>query len=274
MAPTNVCPHLVGYRGGTDSADGSFGDSDVRGGDDGVNGIGGDGGTALGGKDDGDNTNGGGGPREALCIGNGDDVDACQGGVAGMSSGIQGTAHNGTSDTAAKVGKAIASASSKAVTGCGTKVSAITARGVAGCNWGSLCAGMVRVPSAAELGQAGSPASLILTSRLAPAERQSNVPCDCSDSGGNGDDVRDTNARHSSVGGDASSGGRGNGRDGAIIVEGGGEADRATHDGEGECHCVFREELQPVPSLFRSVKYTSTSHHFGSPRMQHCHSDL
>ena len=45
MAPTNVCPHLVGYRGGTDSADGSLGDGDVRGGD-GVNGAGGDGGTA------------------------------------------------------------------------------------------------------------------------------------------------------------------------------------------------------------------------------------
>lgn len=233
LAPTNVCSHLVGYGGGTDSANGSLGDSDVRGGDADVHGIGGDGGTALGGKNDDDNTNGGGGPREALCIGNGGDVDACQGGGAGMSSGIQGTAHNGASDTAAKVGKAIASASSKADTGCGIKVSAITARGVAGCKRGLLCAGMMRVPSAAELGQAGSPASLILTSRLAPAEGQSNVPCDCSGSGGDGDDGRHTNARHSSVGGDGNGGGRGYGRDGATIVEGGGEADRATHDGEG-----------------------------------------
>ena len=121
MAPTNVCPHLLGYRGGTDSADGSPGDGDVRRGD------------GVDGGDGGDDINGSDGPREALYIGNGDDVSACQSGGARMLPGIQGSTQNGTSDTTATVGKAIASASSKAGTGRDIKVSVSTARGVAGC---------------------------------------------------------------------------------------------------------------------------------------------
>ena len=282
LAPTNVCSHLVGYGGGTDSANGSLGDSDVRGGDADVHGIGGDGGTALGGKNDDDNTNGGGGPREALCIGNGGDVDACQGGGAGMSSGIQGTAHNGASDTAAKVGKAIASASSKADTGCGIKVSAITARGVAGCKRGLLCAGMMRVPSAAELGQAGSPApgvegrpSNSSSRRGSPPRRGSlTLPAIAAVAGvmatTGGTPTRGTPV--SAV--TATAGAEDTAEMAPPLLKAAARLTEPPTMERGGCHCVFREELQPVPLLFRSVKYTSTSHHFGSPRMQHCHSDL